>query len=151
MKIVIAGGTGFLGHALAQALVADCHDVVVLTRDAARRRDAAGALRLVAWTPNGSAGAWAAEIDGAGAVVNLAGESIAAKRWSPAQKRRILQSRIAATRSLAAAIRAAATPPVAFIRGSAVGAYGPRGHELAPEDTAAGPDFLASVGSAWLA
>src|SRR5712691_4366100 len=76
MKIVIAGGSGFLGRPLAAALTGDGHDVVALTR-----RTAAGPgsprSRSVAWTPNGDTGAWAAEIDGAGAVVNLAGESIA--------------------------------------------------------------------------
>ena len=77
MKIVIAGGTGFLGQPLARALAADGHDVVILTRraDAAAPRPARA--RVLTWTPDGHAGPWAAEIDGAAAVVNLAGESIA--------------------------------------------------------------------------
>ena len=66
--------------------------------------------RSCTWTPDGPTGPWAAEIDGADAVVNLAGESIAAKRWSAAQKQRILDSRVHATRSLVEAIAAAATP-----------------------------------------
>ena len=80
MKIVIAGGTGFLGQPLAAALAADGHDVVLLSRRGPRR--GAIGVRTVAWTPDGTAGPWAAEIDGAGAVVNLAGESIAARRWT---------------------------------------------------------------------
>lgn len=148
MKIVIAGGTGFLGRPLAAALAADGHDIVTLSRGAA----ATGGqplTRAVAWTPDGNIGPWAAEIDGAGAVVNLAGESIAGKRWTAEQKRRILDSRVGATRSLVAAIAGARTPPGVFVSGSAVGYYGPRGDEKIPEDTPPGGDFLANVCVQW--
>src|SRR4051812_23175429 len=124
MKIVIAGGSGFLGRPLAAVLAEQGHDVVTLTRGDAPRRGHTRS-RAVRWTPNGESGAWAADIDGAGAVVNLAGESIAGKRWSAAQKQRILDSRVHATRSLARAIQAAAVPPAVFVSGSAVGYYGP--------------------------
>src|SRR5438128_237695 len=122
MNIVIAGGTGFLGRPLAAALAADGHDLVVLTRDgtASPLPDRA---RAVHWTPDGAAGPWAAEIDGAGAIINLAGESIAAKRWSAEHKRRVLESRLNATRSLAEAARAATAPPSVFVSASAVGYY----------------------------
>src|SRR3982751_2247853 len=99
MKIVIAGGSGFLGGALADALGADNHELVVLTRRSAAERNVPRP-RFVQWTPTGQAGPWAAELDGAGAVVNLAGESIAGRRWSPAQKQRLVDSRVKATRSL---------------------------------------------------
>jgi uncharacterized protein len=148
MKIVIAGGTGFLGAALADALAADRHDVVVLTRRTSET-PAPPPQRIIRWTPNGDSGDWAAEIDGASVVVNLAGESIAGKRWSPAQKERILDSRVKATRSLASAIRGAALAPVLFVSGSAVGYYGPLGDEIATEDTPAGVDFLATVCVRW--
>jgi len=148
VKIVIAGGSGFLGDALGQAFADDQHEVVVLTRGAARP-PADSRRRLVAWTPNGDAGAWASELNGATAVVNLAGESIAAKRWSAVQKLRILDSRILATRSLVAAIGTAASPPVVFVSGSAVGYYGPRGDDIATEDAPAGTDFLADVCVRW--
>ena len=150
MKIVIAGGTGFLGRPLAAALARDGHDIVVLTRDAAGAPGSAAAgPRGVSWQPNGGSGPWAAEIDGAGAVVNLAGEAIAGKRWTAAQKQRILDSRVDATRSLAAAIRAAAVPPAVFVSGSAVGYYGPRGDERVSESQPAGSDFLAGVCERW--
>jgi uncharacterized protein (TIGR01777 family) len=148
MKIVIAGGSGFLGRPLAAALAADGHDVVTLTRGDGPRRGQTRS-RAVAWTPGGDAGPWAAEIDGAGAVVNLAGESIAGRRWSAAQKRRILDSRVRATRSLVSAIQAAGAPPPVFLSGSAVGYYGPRGDEVITEDTPAGTDFLAQVCVQW--
>ena len=146
MKIVIAGGTGFLGRPLATALAADGHDVVLLSRGAG---PAASAFRVVAWTPDGRTGPWASELDGAGAVVNLAGESIGDRRWSDAQKRRILESRVNATRSLAAAIAAATTPPPVLVSGSAVGYYGPRDDQAVTEDTPAGRDFLAGVCEQW--
>ena len=146
MKIVIAGGTGFLGRPLADALTHDGHDVVILTRSEVG--GPAGA-RSVAWNPNGDLGPWVAEIDGAGAVVNLAGESIAAGRWTAARKQRILDSRVKATRSLASAIRGAAAPPPVFVSGSAVGYYGPLGDEVATEETPAGSDFLARVCEQW--
>jgi uncharacterized protein (TIGR01777 family) len=128
MKIVISGGTGFLGRPLAAALAADRHDVVVLTRDQR---------------------SWRAHVDGAGAVVNLAGEPIAGSRWSAEHKRTILDSRVKATRTLADAIRTAASPPAVFVSGSAVGYYGPLGDEVATEDTPAGSDFLARVCVQW--
>ena len=148
MKIVIAGGTGFLGRPLAAALAADGHDLAVLTRKDSPRPPPDRA-RAVPWVPDGAAGPWAAEIDGAGAVVNLAGESIAARRWSAEHKRRVLESRVNATHSLADAVRAAAAPPEVFVSGSAVGYYGPRGDELVTEETPAGSDFLARVCTQW--
>ena len=148
MKIVIAGGTGFLGRPLAQALADESHYVTILTRG----KSGAGPtprVRLVQWTPNGQTDAWPAEIDGADAVVNLAGESIAAQRWSDARKKLILDSRVRATRRLTDAIAAAASPPPVFISGSAVGYYGPLGSEIATEETPAGSDFLARVCVKW--
>ena len=153
MKIVIAGGTGFLGRPLTDRLVSEGHDVVILTRRVSPQLRA----RAVVWSPgkdaenivSGITGAWANEIDGADAVINLAGESIAGRRWSPSHKKQILESRIHATRSLAAAIAAASRPPSVFASGSAVGYYGPLGDELAVETTPAGSDFLAQVCQQW--
>ena len=135
MKMLIAGGTGFLGRPLAAALAADGHDVIV------RGRGSAG-------SPQG-ASISAADVDGAGAVVNLAGESIAGRRWTAAQKQRILDSRVQATRSLVKAIQGAATPPPVFISGSAVGYYGPLGDAAVTEEAPAGSDFLAQVCVQW--
>ena len=146
MKIVISGGTGFLGQPLTDALAQDGHAIVVLTRGPSATGSVA---RRVTWQPNGSTGTWAAEIDGAGAVINLAGESIGARRWSASQKDRILDSRVHATRSLVEAIHHAAAPPAVFVSASAVGYYGPLNDQLATEETPAGEDFLASVCVQW--
>ena len=148
MKIVIAGGSGFLGHALTNALARERHDIVVLSRAAGRSGQDAGA-RFVQWVPNGRTGSWTREVDGADGIVNLAGESIAGKRWTPEQKAAIQDSRVHATRSLVEAIKGAAVPPAVLVSGSAVGYYGPLGEEIATEDTPPGSDFLARVCVRW--
>ena len=112
MRIVIAGGSGFLGRALSVRLRTAGHDVVVLTRDGAQHRRRGSrdtesrAVRYAHWTPNGEAGDWAKEIDGADALVNLAGAGIADKRWSAARKRVLWSSRILSTKSLIGALQA---------------------------------------------
>jgi uncharacterized protein (TIGR01777 family) len=147
MRVLIAGGSGFLGRPLTASLLQDQHEVVVLTRG--RSASIAAGARGVPWDPNGESGPWAAALDGVEVVVNLAGESIAGKRWTAAQKERIVESRVRATRSLVAAIGGAAAPPSVFVSGSAVGYYGPRGDEPATEETPAGHDFLAHVCQRW--
>jgi len=159
MKITIAGGSGFLGRALTDRLAAKGHLVTILGRQApglraAPGREAAGPPDArpparIPWFPDGTAGPWAAALDGADAVVNLAGESIGGGRWTAARKARLHDSRIQATRSLVAAINAATKPPGVFISGSAQGYYGSRGDEILTEESQAGCDFLAGVCSAW--
>ncbi|HEY1913246.1 MAG TPA: TIGR01777 family oxidoreductase [Vicinamibacterales bacterium] len=153
MNIVIAGGTGFLGRPLATALVAAGHDVIILTRATGRsgadNPHAIPGARSIAWSPDGTVGAWAAAVDGADVVINLAGEGIADRRWTDAHKRRVIDSRLKATRSLVAAIQGAATPPPAFISGSAVGYYGPSDDAIITESAPPGTDFLATVCTQW--
>ncbi len=148
MNIAITGGTGFLGAALAARLAARQHDVLVLTR-AAHPPPAQGRVRYATWTPDGSAGPWARALDGCDGVVNLAGESIARRRWSAAQKTRIRESRLRATGSLCAAIRGGMLQPRVLISGSAIGYYGDRGDEALTEISPPGSDFLATVCRDW--
>src|SRR5688572_26742509 len=142
MRIVVAGGSGFLGRSLVHACRADGHEVKVLTR---RPRDADD----VRWSPGAGGAAWTAALEHTTAVVNLAGEGIADSQWTASRKRAILDSRVAATRALAAAIRACAHPPRVFLSASGVGFYGPRGDETLTEDSTPGADFLAAVCRAW--
>ncbi len=144
MKVVVAGGSGFLGAALRTALLADGHAVVTLTR-----RASPIAPDEVTWTPDGGANGWAHVIDGVEAVVNLAGAGIAEARWSDQRKADILTSRIAATRSLVTAIARAAVAPRVLVSASGVGYYGPRGAEIITEATPPGTDFLAKVCMEW--
>mgnify|MGYP002683038970 CR=1 FL=1 len=87
MRIVIAGGSGLLGRALCTRLVADGHDIVVLSRGGDRRQTPRGGVRFVAWNADGTAGAWADEVEGADAVVNLSGAGIAASICSTVARR----------------------------------------------------------------
>src|SRR5437868_11200682 len=124
MRIVIAGGSGFLGVALAETYAEEGHDVRVLTRQLppgeSRHDPGTGVpgVTRVGWRPDGTVGQTTAAIEGAAAVINLAGESVASGRWTPARKQALRDSRILSTRTLAAAIRAAANPPRTFISGS---------------------------------
>jgi hypothetical protein len=155
MKIVIAGGTGFLGSPLAEMYAEEGHDVRVLTRSlmAGDTRHDPGTgmpgVTRVGWKPDGKTGPWAPALEGADAAINLAGESIAGKRWTPQRKAQLRDSRILATRSLAAAIKASTAPPAVFISGSAVGYYGPCGDEPLNESSPAGKDFLAQLCEDW--
>lgn len=155
MRIVIAGGTGFLGSPLAEVYAEDGHDVRVLTRTVppgeARHESGTGkpGVTHVGWRPDGASGAWASVVDGADAVINLAGASIAERRWTPQRKAELRDSRMVPTRSLATAIRAAAVPPRVFVSGSAVGYYGSTGSEPKTEDSPPGDDFLAHVCVDW--
>src|SRR5713101_3496841 len=126
MKIVVAGGTGFLGKPLVDALAASGHEIVVLTRQPAA---SSGLVRYVVWDPGDAAGDWSSAIDGADVLVNLAGENLADKRWTSAYKAVLRESRILSTRSLVAAVRRATRKPSVFLNGSAMGYYGATGDE----------------------
>ena len=141
MNIVVAGGSGFLGTALVSALRGKGHTVSVLTRRARRPGD-------VAWSPAEPSEAWTSIVRDAGAVINLAGESLVGPRWTARRKASIRDSRVETTRALVSTIVASPHPPV-LISGSAVGIYGPRGDEPLTESTPAGSGFLAEVCIAW--
>ncbi len=142
MRIVVAGGSGFLGSALVRSCRGDGHDLAVLTR---RPRDAGD----VQWAPGAGPGGWTQSLEDADAVVNLAGEGIADRPWTEARKRAILDSRVTATRALAEAIRGCTHPPRVFLSASGVGFYGTHGDEPVTEASGSGSDFLAEVCRAW--
>jgi uncharacterized protein (TIGR01777 family) len=148
VKVVIAGGSGFLGRALVARLRAHHRDVVVLSRGGGNAPDG---VRVVNWSPDGSADAavWAEEIDGADAIVNLVGAGIADRRWTAARKRLLRDSRLLGTRSLVAAVRAARRRPTVFIQQSAIGIYGTAGDDVFDERTPPGSDFLAGLCVEW--
>jgi uncharacterized protein (TIGR01777 family) len=148
VKIVIAGGSGLIGRKLIARLNQDGHDLFLLTRrpgPATQRVRAARVLQWNAKTSNGLSGA----LDGAGAVINLAGASIASGRWTPRRKQEILQSRIESTRALVNAVEALNKKPSVFINASAVGYYGDCGEKAVTETSPKGNDFLAEVCARW--
>lgn len=137
MKIVISGGTGFVGEPLVHRLLARGDDVAVLSRNPAKVR----AGRGISWDA-------ADRIGAADAVINLAGENIGA-RWSEDRKRRIFDSRIKATSTLVDAMKRQPQKKRTFVSASAVGFYGPRGDETLDESAETGAGFLAEVTRKW--
>jgi uncharacterized protein len=144
MRVLIAGGSGFLGHALTRAFRQSGDDVRILTR-----RPQTGVADQVAWTPNGSIGPWARILDDTDVVINLAGEGIAERRWTEARKRALRESRLLATRSLVGGIRQAARPPQALVSGSGVDYYDSSTREPATEATPPGSSFLSRLCVDW--
>jgi len=147
MKIVITGATGFIGSLLADRLWNQFHSLVLLSR---RPLAEVGVTKKewFAWAPP-LGGEWEKAVDGADGIINLAGEPIAGKRWSDAQKEKLRSSRIDSTRALVQAIGKAKVKPKFLLSASAVGYYGPHGDEVVTEQTAAGADFLSSLCVDW--
>ena len=155
MRFVIAGGTGFIGSPIAEVYAEEGHDVRVLTRglpDGEARHDPGTGkpgITRVGWRPTGASGPWAHVVDDADAVINLAGESLGDRRWTPERKAVLRNSRILSAGSIVEAIKAAAKPPRVLINSSAVGYYGPSGAEPKSEDAPAGEGFLARLAEEW--
>jgi uncharacterized protein len=151
MRIVLTGATGTIGSAAVAALLARGDEVVALTRDAERARSALpAAVEPHAWADPQHAPPPPAALEGADAVLHLAGEPIA-QRWSATVKREIEDSRVLVTASLLAGLAALdeTTRPRALVAQSATGYYGPRGAEPVVESASPGDDFLAGVTVRW--
>lgn len=146
MKTLITGATGLIGRHLTEVL-SDAH---VLTRDPDRARERLPAGRGVfGWADPQTGPPPAEAFAGVGAVVHLAGESVAEGRWTSAKKQRIRDSRVKMTRQLVEGMSACQDGPRTLICGSAIGIYGSRGDELLHEQSAPGEGFLAEVCLAW--
>ena len=147
VKIVITGGTGFLGRPLAAALAAQGHEVVVLSRFAGGTYQGVRHQRVQIHADAFDQDA-AATIASADAVINLAGAGIADERWTPARKAVLRQSRTSVTRAVATALKAS-TKPCVLVSGSAVGYYGSSLEATFDETAPAGSDFLATLCADW--
>lgn len=156
MKILISGGTGLIGQALSKALVANQHQVTILSRSPQKYQATMPDVTLVKWNGRSSEG-WGHLMEETDAVINLAGASLAGesmvdiltKRWSRESKEIMLQSRTLAGQAITQAIEAAQNKPSVLLQSSAVGYYGPRGLEDVAEDNPYGDDFLSSICVAW--
>lgn len=141
--ILLSGSSGLIGRELCAALMRDNVPVHQLVRHPVHAQ-----TLNVSWDVD--AGIIEAEkCSGHKAVVHLAGEPIAAKKWSPEQKQRILDSRVKGTRLLAETLAGAEEKPEVFVCASAIGYYGSRGNEKLTEASSAGEGFLAEVTKAW--
>lgn len=153
-RYIITGGTGLVGSALAEGLAAEGHDVIVLSRTPEKyAHTLRKGVRAERWDAQSAEG-WGHLADGAYAIINMAGESIAGRglipaRWTRAYKRRILESRLKAGQAVVAAVTAAQQKPAVVVQQSAVGYYGPRGSEVLNESSSPGKDFLARVAMDW--
>ncbi|MBI4736139.1 MAG: TIGR01777 family protein [candidate division NC10 bacterium] len=141
MRIAVSGSSGLVGSALVSSLTAGGHRVIRLVR-----RSPGGAD--VAWSPAEGVRDLS-KLEGLDGVVHLAGENIAAGRWTATRKAEIRRSRVEGTRRLCEALAALAGRPRVLVSASAIGLYGDRGAEILAEDSAAGSDFLAGVCREW--
>lgn len=144
MKILITGATGLIGRRLTGRLVEQSHQIIVLTRAPERAAKVLGSQVQLWETLDGKT-----SLDGFDAVINLAGEPIADKRWTKDHKALLCESRWQLTEKLAQLINASQTPPQVFISGSAVGYYGDQGQALVPEDEPPNKQFTWQLCARW--
>src|SRR5437763_3269368 len=142
MNIAITGSRGLIGSALVPALARAGHRPVRIVRGAPAGTDE------FAWDPDAGA-IDAAGLEGVDAVVHLAGAGIGDRRWTPARKRLILESRTKGTNALARALAGLADKPPVLISASGVDYYGPHGYETLTEASPPGGGFLADVCRQW--
>ena len=156
MRLLLLGCTGFVGRELVPTLLKQGHQLTLISRRMARGYEAERAAGDLTWLQldPASATSWqdaalSEALNQADAVVNLTGEPIAEKRWTPAHLRVLEASRLQTTRLLVEAMAASATPPGVLINASAIGFYGTSATARFVESSPAGGDFLASLCQRW--
>jgi uncharacterized protein (TIGR01777 family) len=149
MRVIVSGGSGLIGRALVEELVAGGYEAVVLSRSPEKVGNLPEGARAVAWDGESATG-WGDLADGAAAVVNLAGASVADGRWTARRKVVLRSSRVDSTQAVTAAIRQAENRPRVLLQASAVGFYGAdSGSEVRLENDPPGDDFLARLAVEW--
>jgi uncharacterized protein (TIGR01777 family) len=145
MKIAITGGTGFLGSALTELLLANGHEVLILTRS---KKSPERGITYIEWLTDGATPE--SQLEGVDAIVNLAGTSINDGLWTDKQKKKIYDSRVSATKEVLRIITALEKKPEVLVNASAVGIYPASEHKTYTEtDREYGSDFLAETVLAW--
>jgi uncharacterized protein (TIGR01777 family) len=147
MRVFITGASGLVGLRLIDRLLDRGDEVLALSR-----RPGTGAPRRgLEWVIGDvtEEGPWQGRLEGVGAVVHLAGEPLAARRWTDQQKQRLVHSRVAGTRQVVAALARAQARPGVLVSASAVGFYGSRGEEELADDAGPGTGFLAELCRQW--
>ncbi len=142
-RVVLAGGSGFLGRALAGEFARAGYEPVVLTRKLSKR----SRVRQVVWDGR-TVGAWARELEGAAAVINLAGRSVDC-RHTPKHRREIVESRIFSVEAVGRAVRECAEPPAVLVQAASLAIYGDAGRRICEEDAPAGSGFPVEVCRRW--
>jgi len=149
MKVGLMGGTGFVGASLLNQLVAKGYKIVLLTRDKKKAIHLESqTIQVVQWQAD-DLDSWKESIEGCDAIINLAGEGIAAKRWTKQQKEKIKTSRIQSTRSLVRVIESLKQKPPVLVNASAIGYYGDVPEGDVTESHPKGESYLSDVCEGW--
>jgi uncharacterized protein (TIGR01777 family) len=148
MRVLVTGGSGLIGRALCAELARTGYETWAVSRRPNRVAGLPEGVRVVGWDGRSPEG-WLELAEGALAIVHLAGENIAAGRWTARMKERIRGSRLDSSAAVAQAIDRARDKPRVMLQASAVGYYGPREDEQVTEDAPPGDDFLARLSKAW--
>lgn len=148
MHIVVTGGTGFIGWSLCASLYQEGHRITLLTRRIETQRACNSTVTAVEWNGR-TAGGWEHCLDGADAVVNLAGAPIADERWTDARKQLLTESRVLTTRLLVEALSRRSVKPPTLISASGIGYYGASDNRLLDEGAPRGQGFLPDLCLAW--
>ncbi len=148
MRVLITGGSGLIGRALAANLACDGNEVIILSRRPERIIGLPAGVS-VKWWDGHTAEGWSSLVSVTDAIINLAGEKIGSSRWTKARKHGILESRLNAGRAIVQAVESAAHKPHVTIQASGIGYYGPCGDEEITEETPPGQDFLSRVAVDW--
>jgi uncharacterized protein (TIGR01777 family) len=148
-RVIITGATGFIGKALCRRLAERGYEIIALSRNLTNGKEVLGKdVQVVEWDAKSSRG-WLDYVEGAKALLNLAGESLASGRWTEKKKHSILQSRLDAGRAVVEAVRIAKKKPEVVVQSSAIGYYGPRHEEICDESFSPGQGFLSEVSQKW--
>ena len=154
MRVIISGGTGFIGSRLSNDLAAEGHEVIVLSRSPALSEGLAKNVRIEGWDAKTASG-WGYLVNGADAIVNLAGANLAGtgffpSRWTDERKKVIIDSRVNSGKAIVEAVEQAESKPGILIQSSAVGYYGTQPFNVdITEESPAGNDWLAQVCQQW--
>ncbi len=145
-RVIVTGGTGFIGQALCRRLAGAGYEVVILTRKPGDY--SLPGVRLERWDGRTAVG-WGQWAEGTSGIINLAGANIAGRRWNAGYKRILRESRLDAGRAVVEAVETAQQKPKVLVQASAVGYYGSHEDEILTEDCPPGADFLSRLAADW--
>ncbi len=153
MRIMIAGGSGFIGRALTSALTTHGDEVIILSRNPAKVKGMPIGTSIIQWDGK-AVGKWTSQLENTDAVVNLTGENLSGERffpsrWTKERKIRIVQSRVNSGRTLTKAIQMAQSKPAIFVQSSGIGYYGTKQMKPLTEIDNPGDDFSADLCIQW--
>jgi len=148
-RVIITGGSGLIGQALAADLLKDGYEVIVLSRNAQRRgANLPSGMRFEQWDGTSAQG-WGHLVEQGAAIVNLAGENIGERRWTETRKQAIIESRLRAGKAVSEAVAQARNKPGVVIQASAIGYYGAHTDEILTEKSPPVDDFMSRICQQW--